>query len=39
MWLSDSTASQIISIDGLTSPIRPSIPGVITAIEWLSNGE
>jgi len=39
MWLSDSTASQIISISGLTNPIRPSIPAVITDITWISNGD
>ena len=38
MWLSDSTDSQIISITGLTDPVRPSIPGVIMDVKWLSNG-
>jgi len=39
MWLSDSTDSQIISIDGLIDPVRPGIPGVITDITWISNGD
>ena len=39
MWLSDSTDSQIISIDGLTNPIRPGIPGIIMDVKWISNGE
>lgn len=29
MWYSDSTASQIISIAGLTNPTRPAIPAII----------
>jgi len=37
MWLSDSTDSQIISISGLTAPTRPSIPGVIIDINWVSS--
>lgn len=36
MWYSDSTASQIISISGLTSPIRPSIPGVLLNVQKVS---
>ena len=39
MWLSDSTSSQIISIDGLTTPVRPGIPGVIMDVHWISNGD
>ncbi len=38
MWVSDSTSSQLISIDGLINPTRPSIPSVIMNIKWISNG-
>ena len=38
MWVSDSTSSQLISIDGLINPTRPSIPSVIMDVEWISNG-
>ena len=38
MWLSDSTSSYIQSITGLTSPVRPSVPGVIMDVHWISNG-
>jgi len=36
MWYSDSTATQIISISGLTLPTRPSIPGVLLNIQKIS---
>jgi len=39
MWLSDSTSSSIQSITGLTDPIRPSVPGVIIDVHWISNGD
>jgi hypothetical protein len=32
MWYSDSTNTQIITITGLTSPARPSIPGVLISV-------
>ena len=39
MWTSDSTSSQLISVDGLTSPTRPGIPSVIMNVELVSNGD
>ncbi|MCK9370005.1 hypothetical protein M0R04_08890 [Candidatus Dojkabacteria bacterium] len=36
MWWSDSTDTQIVSLTGLTSPTRPSIPGVLIDIQKTS---
>ena len=36
MWYSDSTATQIVSISGLTSPTRPAIPGILLNCQKVS---